>query len=272
MAGEKTYLYVHQMDEVDLKLYRDRLERAWKIVDEATDIQRGKTKMDETHYRLQVGDDRHLIAHVSLIRDRIGRPYFRLWTDHTDGTSNFTITNPIRLGEKEINPAKPDEVLDHLELLLNEAQLAFSNFGRIGAKHQAEVEKMDAQAFKMINALIHAYMEFEDGRRFHLQIRSLRPYGKPEFHEQIDGNLHNFLSEKTAARLDWFLPWVSKLEYRRAEGMSYYDIGPLDAQDIVITAEDMPKPEEIKAILQPITDIPGPHVVDTGPPIRVYLW
>lgn len=272
MAGEQTYLYVHQMDEVDLKLYRDRLERAWKIIDESSDVVKGKKPGDETRYRLEVAKDKHLIAHVSIFHDRVGRPYFKLWTDHTDGTSNFTLINPLRLNEKLVDPRKSDDVLDHLELMLNESDRAFSDYGRIGPEHAAKIEKMDAQAFKMLNALIHAYMEFEDGRRFNLQIRSLQPYAKPAFHEIVEGLPYNFLVERTAERMDWFLPSISKVEYRRENGMSFYDVGPLDPQDIVITAEDMPSPDEIREILQPITDLPSPHIDDYGAPVRIYRW
>jgi hypothetical protein len=268
--ADQTFLYVHQMDETDYKLYRARLDRAWDIIDKSDDIKHD-SKSKETRYRLPSGDG-HYIAHVSRITDRQGRPYFKLWTDHTDGTSNFCITNPLRMGEKDLKPNQPDLVLDHLELMLGEADFAFCDRGAFGAAHRAKVEAMDKQSFEIINALIHAYMEFAEGKRFTLETHATKPYKPSSFFEITDGRRLEFLGERMLKRLDWFMPAVSKVEYRRREGMSLYEVGPMDPTEIVITAEDMPSEEEIVRILQPLVDVPQPHLLDYPTTVNVYGW
>src|SRR3546814_2004707 len=58
------------------------------------------------------------------------------------------------------------------------------------------------------------------------------------------------------------MPSIVKLEYTRRDGMSFYDIGPVDPQEIVITAEDMPEEEALREAVAPFFDVPTPHILE----------
>ena len=191
-----------------------------------------------------------------------GAEYFHLWTDHTDGSSNFAICDRLRPGEEPTDPSDVDAVLDRLYLLDDEVKLAFSDYGFIGPEIAKEVDEHDARCLKMINALVHAYIEFDKGKQFVLEIHSNKPYTPCRFYERVGVLRYDFLSPETSAKIDEFMPSVVKLEYTRKDGMSYYDLGPADPQEIVITAEDMPSEEEIRETLKPFFDVPAPHILE----------
>src|SRR3546814_5890323 len=63
-------------------------------------------------------------------------------------------------------------------------------------------------------------------------------------------------------KLGEFMPSIVKLDYTRRDGMSFYDIGPVDPQEIVITAEDMPEEEALREAVAPFFDVPTPHILE----------
>src|SRR3546814_12677812 len=63
-------------------------------------------------------------------------------------------------------------------------------------------------------------------------------------------------------KLDEFMPSIVKLEYTRRDGMSFYDIGPVDPQEIVITAEDMPEEEALREAVAPFFYVPTPPILE----------
>src|SRR3546814_20184789 len=100
-----------------------------------------------------------------MITKEDGAQFFHLWTDHSDGCSNYAICDRLRPGEEPTDPSDPDSVLDRLYLLDDEVKLAFSDYGRIGPEIAKEVDAQDAKCLSTINALIHAYIEFDNGKR-----------------------------------------------------------------------------------------------------------
>src|SRR3546814_2696632 len=62
-------------------------------------------------------------------------------------------------------------------------------------------------------------------------IHSNKPYTTCQFYERVGVLRYEFLSPDTVKKLDEFMPSIVKLEYTRRDGMSFYDIGPVDPQD-----------------------------------------
>jgi hypothetical protein len=242
------YLYLHQMDNNDLQLYLHRLAKATLVIEKHLDKSEPSPE-GAVRYRAKTTQDSYYTVHVRMITKEDGAQFFHLWTDHSDGSSNFTISDRLRPGEEPVDPNDPESVLDRLYLLDDEVKLAFSDHGIIGPEIAKEVDRLDAECLEKINALIHAYIEFDKGKQFVLEIHSNKPYAPCCFYERV-------------AKLDEFMPAIVKLEYSRRDGMSYYEMGPVDPQEIVITAETMPSEEEIRQTLLPLAAVPMPHLLD----------
>lgn len=255
------FLYLHQMDDNDLQLYIHRLAKATQVILKHHD----KSEISPegaVRYRAKTKDDAFYTVHVRNITKEDGSQFFHLWTDHSDGSSNFAISDRLRPGEEPTDPTDPEAVLDRLYLLDDEVKLAFSDYGIIGPQIAKEVDRIDAECLEKVNALIHAYIEFDKGKQFVLEIHSNKPYTPCRFYERVGVLRYEFLTAETVAKLDEFMPAIVKLEYTRRDGMSFYDIGPVDPQEIVITAETMPSEEEIRKTLLPLASVPMPHLLD----------
>lgn len=255
------YLYLDQMDANDLQLYVYRLAKATQVMlkfhNKSEPAPDGAVR-----YRAKTDTDAYYTVHVRLLTNEAGEQFFDLWTDHSDGSSNFAIRDRLRPGEEPTDPSDPDSVLDRLYLLEDESKLAFSDHGFVGAEILKEIDLLDQKCHEIINALIHAYIEFDKGKRFVLEIHSNKPYSLCGFFERISEIRYEFLTEATKIKLDELMPSICKLEYVRRDGMSFYNIGPMDPQEIVITREDMPSEDEIRAALLPIASVPAPHLLD----------
>jgi hypothetical protein len=254
------------MDANDLALYKHRLAKATQVIEKSQDVSEPAKRDGSVRYRALTSKDAYYITHVRIDTRPDGQQFFHLWTDHTDGSSNFTICDRLRPGEPPIDPSDREGVLERLDLLAEEADLAFCDYGFIGKEHLDEVEAQDRKCLEIINALIHAYIEFAEGKRFCLEIHANKPYSACTFYERVDNVRFDFLTPAMVDKLDEFMPAVCKLEYTRRDGMSYYHIGPLDPQEIVITAEDMPSEDEIRQTLLPIAKVPAPHLLDDFAP------
>ncbi|QAY80296.1 hypothetical protein [Sphingosinicella sp. BN140058] len=257
----RSYLYLHQMDATDHRYYVARLNYAHEIVDECGEERTGPASDGSYRYRWANGET-HSDVHVKVITDVAGRQCFSLWADFSDGRSCFVLTDPLRLGETPIDVSDFQQVLDRIELLAQEAQHAFSDHGFIGAAFHQVVARQDDECRAVLNALIHAYLEFAEGRRFVLEIQANKPYAPSGFFELADGKRWEFLSPQTHAAVDQLVPSVSKLEWRRSRGICHYDLGPLDPIEIVITAEDIPSAADAARILQPVAAISEAHLLD----------
>lgn len=261
------FLYLHQMDQNDLQLYIYRLAKATQVMLKYHDKSEPSPE-GAVRYRAKTTEDAYYTVHVRMIENAAGEPVFHLWTDHNDGSSNFTITDRLRPGEEPVDPSDPESVLERLYLLEDEVKLAFSDYGFVGKEVLDQVEAIDRKCLETLNALIHAYIEFDKGKRFVLEIHGNKPYSPCKFYERVGVLRFEFLTEATQKALDEMMPAVVKLEYTRSEGMSYYRFGPADPQEIVITAEDMPSEKDIRKAIEPIASVPAPHLLDEFAPLE----
>src|SRR3546814_7295716 len=61
-------------------------------------------------YRAKTTEDAYYTVHVRMITKEDGAQFFHLWTDHSDGCSNYAICDRLRPGEEPTDPSDPDSV------------------------------------------------------------------------------------------------------------------------------------------------------------------
>src|SRR3546814_3770684 len=117
------------MDDNDLQLYIHRLAKATLVLEKHFD--KSQPAADgAVRYRAKTTEDAYYTVHVRMITKEDGAQFFHLWTDHSDGCSNYAICDRLRPGEEPTDPSDPDSVLDRLYLLDDEVKLAFSDYVR----------------------------------------------------------------------------------------------------------------------------------------------
>src|SRR3546814_6412023 len=141
------------MDDNDLQLYIHRLAKATLVLEKHFD--KSQPAADgAVRYRAKTTEDAYYTVHVRMITKEDGAQFFHLWTDHSDGCSNYAICDRLRPGEEPTDPSDPDYVLDRLYLLDDEVKLTFSDYGRMWSETAKEVDAQDAKSQRAINPLI----------------------------------------------------------------------------------------------------------------------
>src|SRR5690606_30871199 len=164
------YLFLQGMDGADFHRYRNRLNHIFDIVDTAQDVFVDK-KTNEGVYRLNIIDEdapadtepEYHEVRVSIVEmDNAPAPVFRVSATHTDFVADFTINEPLREGEKQPDPGNYDDVLDIIERWIAETSQAFTKRGHIGASRLELVQEDEEAVLELLNALVHAYIEFKE--------------------------------------------------------------------------------------------------------------
>src|SRR3546814_10377786 len=107
-----------------------------------------------------------------MITKEDGAQFFHLWTDHSDGCSNYAICDRLRPGEEPTDPSDRDYVLDRIYLLDDEEKLELTDYGRRGPEIAKEVEAKEAKSISTINALSNEDKEVEKGKQYELENKS----------------------------------------------------------------------------------------------------
>src|SRR3546814_973233 len=78
------------MDDNDLQLYIHRLAKATLVLEKHFD--KSQPAADgAVRYRAKTTEDAYYTVHVRMITKEDGAQFFHLWTDHSDGCSNYAI-------------------------------------------------------------------------------------------------------------------------------------------------------------------------------------
>lgn len=278
-AAATAYLFLHGFDDEDFDRYRDRLDQLFEIFNNADDPKIDDESGDAV-YRLPIGEtqgpddgtddvneaDYHE-ARVALL-DMPGAPgkVIRITVTHTDFNADYAVHDCVLPGDEPPKIDDFDDILDLIELWQRQTNCAFTYNGHIGGDSLEQVNRHHRRAKRLINSLVHAYVEFAGDEKFIVSVRPQQPYGTTDCLQVIGGVPHQFLTEETLALIDTYYPEVVRLHYSAVGSVMDYWLGPPAPLQIEVSAETLPNEEALIKSLQPLMKIPAPHFLDTPIP------
>ncbi|AXK43871.1 hypothetical protein [Erythrobacter aureus] len=266
------FLYLHGIDEFNLEVYRQRLSEMFATVNDERTEEGFVDGSDEAFYRQPLKDEidpgsgdtvpvyREL--RVSIVEmDGIFAPVLRCKMVHSNAISDYVVHEVIPEGVK-FDVSDFDHVLDVIERWQDFTSRAFTAEGHIGQAYLDEVSRKETKAFRVLNALVHAYIEFSEDEKFTVCVNQRKPYAASEFHQIVGGHRFDFLSPETKAAIDKLFPPVVKLHFSASESIMHYWLGPLDEDDCIVEPETLPKDAALSHILKGLADLPLPHLLE----------
>ncbi len=266
-----TYLYLHGIDEFNLKLYRHRLAEMFLVVNEAAE-EGFVERTDVAYYRQEMDDEidpssgdyvpvfRELRASIEEM-DGIFGPVLCLQVIHSNCVSDYEVYEVLPEGRK-IKVDDFEDILDTIERWQDLTKKAFTSEGHIGHSYLNEVNRKETKAYRVLNALIHAYIEFSEDEQFTIAVQPRRPFAPSEFHQIVGGHRFEFLSPETKAAIDKLFPEIVKLHFSAAQSVTKYWLGPPEEEHCVVEQDTLPKDAALPHILKGLADLPLPHLLD----------
>lgn len=263
------YVYLHGMDKDDLALYKDRLDRLFNIINSADDNDYD-AQAQKAHYRIHVNSRAtasgkpaiHDVFASIIEMEGASAPLIRFEVIHSDDTADYHVCEMLRANEPAPDVSNFDEVLDWVERMIEEAANSFTKQGMIGPKVLNRVEQAETNASNLLNAIIHAYLEFGESEIYAVEITPRSPYGPALFEHVVGDARYRFLSAESNEALDALMPQVIKLQYSALNSLCKYWLGPAGIIPFEVSAKTLPEEAEIVKTLRKIADFPAPHLLD----------
>lgn len=255
-----TFLYLHKMDEEDLAHYYSRLKQLHRIIDEAPDVFETADGTVIFHEPLAGNLANEVNVKIAPLSDG-GPDGVIVWTKLQNGKSDFCICEPLR-HNLSVDLKNDDDIFNLVTLWLSEADQAFSRQGHIGKHNLQEVEKRENDAFNLLNALVHAYIELNKEDEFIVEISIGQPYRTSRFCVIDNDEPFEFLTDRTRDKIAAMMPSVVRLESTRQNGITTYSMREMESQRFTITAADLPEEAEFRKTLNQLRGIEEPHLLD----------
>lgn len=277
ILANQVSMYAHGMDKDDIERFKDRLDVIFDIINSSDDIKKDKVNGVATYSQKttpeQGNDPSNAVpvtesVSVSIV-EMSSCPYPLIHFDvrFSDDTANFQLTEVVRQGVRKVDVFNYDDVLDVLDRINENANYIFTAKGMIGGDILRFVEQAEANAARLLNAVIHDGFVLGPNEVCSVMILPNSPYGPARFDYLSSDKRFKFLTDQMSQFLTGLMPKIIKIQYSARESHTHYWLTPLCEIPFEVSAKTIPSDDVIRIIGDQIKDLKGPYMLDIPEPI-----